>query len=105
MENEKILEIVNDLKKGKYKYLLTEKISENSLYEIALLLKRDKNFNVGELIDIILKNNINEDCDWNIGSLLQHFDYKEIIAFLEQIPVNKRAYLYDSIGFCWAMGE
>lgn len=105
MEHEKKLKIVNDLKKGKYKLLTTEKISENDLLEIASLLKKDENYNVSELMDIILKNNINEHCDWNIGSLLQHFDYNEIIAALEHISANKRGYLYDSIGFCWAMGE
>ena len=105
MEHEKMLKVVNDLKKGKYKQLTTEKISENDLLEIATLLKKDKNYNVSELMDIILKNNINEHCDWNIGSLLQHFDYNEIISALDHIPANKRGYLYDSIGFCWAMGE
>ena len=105
MEHEKMLKIVNDLKKGKYKQLSTEKISENDLLEIASLLKKDKNYNVSELMDIILKNSINEHCDWNIGSLLQHFDYNEIISALDHIPANKRGYLYDSIGFCWAMGE
>ena len=105
MEHEKMLKVVNDLKKGKYKLLTIEKISENDLLEIAALLKKDKNYNVSELMEIILKNSINEHCDWNIGSLLQHFDYNEIIAALDHIPANKRGYLYDSIGFCWAMGE
>ena len=100
-----MLKIVNDLKKGKYRQLTTEKISENDLLEIATVLKKDKTYNVSELIDIILKNSINEHCDWNIGSLLQHFDYNEIIVALDNIPANKRGYLYDSIGFCWAMGE
>lgn len=103
MEKEKMLKIVNDLKKGKYRQLTTEKISENDLLEIATVLKKDKTYNVSELIDIILKNSINEHCDWNIGSLLQHFDYNEIIVALDNIPANKRGYLYDSIGFCWAM--
>lgn len=93
------------MKKGKYRQLTTEKISENDLLSIAILLKKDNNYNVSELMDIILKNNINENCDWNIGSLLQHFDYNEIILALNHIPVSKRGYLYDSIGFCWAMGE
>lgn len=50
-------------------------------------------------------NNINEDCDWNIGSILQHFNYNDIIKALDNILVNKRGYLYDSIGFCWVLGE
>ena len=105
MEQEKIFKIVSDLKQEKYKQLTTSKISENDLLEIATLLKKDKDYNVNELINIILKNRINENCDWNIGSLLQHFDYIDIIKALDTIPANKRGYLYDSIGFCWALGE
>ncbi len=102
MEQEKIFKIVSDLKQEKYKQLTTSKISENDLLEIATLLKKDEDYNVNELINIILKNRINENCDWNIGSLLQHFDYIDIIKALDTIPANKRGYLYDSIGFCWA---
>lgn len=105
MEQIKTKKIIADLKKEKYKELSFKKISESDLLEIATILKKDENYNVSQLIDIILKNNINEHCDWNIGSLLQHFDYRDIINALNQIPTNKRGYLYDSIGFCWALGE
>lgn len=104
MANKNIKVFIN-LIEGKYKCLSNEKISENDLYEIASYLKEDSNYTVEDLIKIILNNTINENCDWNIGSLLQHFDYKEIINILAHIPANKRGYLYDSIGFCWAMGE
>ena len=104
MKNEEILKIVNDLKFGRYKSISKEKISETDLLTIAEKLKA-VDFNVSVLINIILLNNINENCDWNIGSLLQHFDYNEIIGVLQNITLNRRGYLYDSIGFCWALGE
>ena len=81
------------------------KIDELDLQEIATVLQSDEQFNIGNLFNIILHNQINEHCDWNIGSILQHFDYNLIIEYFSQIKANQRAYLYDSIGFCWALGE
>lgn len=104
MSIEEKLKIVNDLKNGRYKSISKFKISESDLLDISHELKRSK-FDVGVLINIILLNKINENCDWNIGSLLQHFDYNNIILVLQSISLNRRGYLYDSIGFCWALGE
>ena len=100
MEKEELNKIVKDLKQGKFKLISNTKISEKDLYAIAEELKKDTNFCVDKLINIILLNNINEDCDWNIGSILQHFNYNDIIKALDNVLVNKRGYLYDSIGFC-----
>lgn len=105
MEEKEIRKIANDLKQGKFRVISQEKISENDLFKISKVLKEDDSFNVSTLINIILLNNINESCDWNIGSLLQHFDYNSIINTLDNISVNRRGYLYDSIGFCWMLGE
>ncbi len=104
MKEEKLIAIVEELKRGNYKSISNEKISENDLLAIATSLK-ESNYDVSILISIILTNNISEDCDWNIGSLLQHFDYNEIIEVLQNTPQSRRGYLYDSIGFCWALGE
>lgn len=105
MEKEDLSKIVKDLKQRKFKLISNAKISEKDLYTIAEELKKDSNFCVDELINIILLNSINEDCDWNIGSILQHFNYNDIIKALDNVLVNKRGYLYDSIGFCWVLGE
>lgn len=105
MEKEEIKKIVKDLRNGRFKLISKEKISEIDLLEISERLKDDSNFDIRQLIDIILLNNINENCDWNIGSVLQHFDYNNIIVALDNVPTNKRGYLYDSIGFCWVLGE
>lgn len=105
MEKEEIKRIVNDLKIGKFKLISSEKISENDLLDISKRLREDPRFDVSELINIILLNNVNENCDWNIGSILQHFDYNSIIGALDNVPANKRGYLYDSIGLCWVLGE
>lgn len=105
MEDKEIQKIVDDLKIGKFKKISREKISEVDLLSISEKLKEDQKFDINELINIILLNNINENCDWNIGSILQHFDYNSIINVLDNVPTNKRGYLYDSIGFCWVLGE
>lgn len=96
--------IVNELKRGQTNQISSQKISEQDLLEIASILKAD-NVDVSILIDIILSNKINDECDWNIGSLLQHFDYTSIIGVLKTVSPNKLGYLYESCGFCWAMGE
>ena len=54
-------------------------MQENVLLDIATQSILSKDFEVIDLINIILKNNVNENCDWNIGSILQHFDYNDII--------------------------
>ena len=97
MEKDKLNKIVSDLKEGRYKSISKNKISEADLLEIANKLKAS-NYDVTKLLYIILFNRINENCDWNIGSLLQHFDYNEIINALQNVPTSSRAYLYDSIG-------
>lgn len=105
MEKEELKSIVEELKKGKFELISKEKISEKDLFDISENLKTDLKFGVEDIIDIILKNNVNEDCDWNIGSILQHFNFNDIIKALDNISINKRGYLYDSIGFCWVLGE
>lgn len=105
MEKSKLIRIKDEIKKGKYGQLEKAKISEADLLELATLLQADNNFEISDLINIIINNNIHENCDWNIGSILQHFDYNNIINALENVKPSKRSYLYDSIGFCWALGE
>lgn len=105
MEEKIVIRICDEIKKSRNTLLSKEKINENDLLIIAKELQKDSNFDVMFLINIILHNNINENCDWNIGSILQHFDYNDIIRALSTVKSNQRGYLYDSIGFCWVLGE
>ena len=105
MKKVDINKIANDLKIGRFRLMSNQKISENDLLEIATILKQDSKFDISTIINIILLNNINENCDWNIGSILQHFNFNDIIKVLDDIPPNRRGYLYDSIGLCWVLGE
>lgn len=105
MEKNKLNKIIKGIKSKNYRLLTLEKIDERDLLEISDKLKEDDNFNVSILIDAYMTSIMNENCDWNIGSILQHFDYNDIISALNAVPVNSRAYLYDSIGFCWMLGE
>ena len=105
MNDKEITTICDEIKREKYNLLSKKKIDESDLLKIATLLKKDGNFDVSSIINIILHNNINENCDWNIGSILQHFDYNSIVKVLSGIKATQRGYLYDSIGFCWVLGE
>lgn len=105
MEKNDIIKIVEELLRGKFRLISQKKLLEFDLLNIALLLKKENGFTVRTLFDIILLNKINEDCDWNIGSLLQHFNYNDTIVCLDSIEKNRRGYLYDSIGLCWSLGE
>lgn len=69
MNEKEIKKIVDELKFGKFKQISKEKISESNLQIISEKLKEEENFDINELISIILLNNINENCDWNIGSI------------------------------------
>ena len=75
------------------------------LQMIASYLKEDETTNLDNLLSFYTNNQVNFNCDWNIGSIIQHFDYNKIIEALKKIPINKRAYLYDSIGLSWMLGE
>ena len=46
-----------------------------------------------------------ENLDWNVGSIVQHFDVPTIAGGLKTISERKRAYLYESKGLVWAVGE
>lgn len=105
INDEELEKIAYELKNGKYKKLSKEKYAESDLLKIANKMMDNVTLNIKQLINIILNNNINENCDWNIGSILQHFDYNDIISILDIVPLNKRGYLYDSIGLCWVLGE
>ena len=105
MEKKEIIKISDEIRKGNYKVLEKEKISEKDLLEIANTLKDTDGFEVDSLFDLVLNNEIGENCDWNIGSIVQHFDYSDVINALNNVKPNRRGYLYDSIGLCWALGE
>lgn len=53
----------------------------------------------------MVSNSITEACDWNIGSTIQHFNINLIMDSIDNLPMNKRPFLYDSIGISWALGD
>lgn len=59
MNEKEIKKIVDELKFGKFKQISKEKISESNLQIISEKLKEEENFDINELISIILLNNIN----------------------------------------------
>ncbi len=81
----------------------TVMLSENELKLISKLLKESKNLHeiLFELISI--NPDFGKNYDWNIGSLIQHFDAELIIDALKKIE-NLPKY-YNSIGLCWVLGE
>ena len=105
MEEKDILSIVKKLKNKKIECISKDLIPEKDLLLIANHLKNDEEKTLDDLLAIYTNHQVNFNCDWNIGSIIQHFDYNKIIAALKKIPINKRAYLYDSIGLSWMLGE
>ena len=82
-----------------------DKISEKDLLTIATKLKKNELENIKILFDHIIENNVNENCDWNIGSTIQHFNIQNIMNYICSLPKDKKSYLYDSIGISWAIGD
>ena len=105
MEEKEILSIVKSIKNKKFDCLSNKLIAEKDLLLIANNLKDNEEKNLDNLLSNFTNNQVNFNCDWNIGSIIQHFDYNKIIEALKKIPINKRAFLYDSIGISWMLGE
>ena len=53
----------------------------------------------------MLNNQINKNFDWNVGSILQHFDAAKVVNILKGVNNVERIYLYDMIGIMWVLGE
>ena len=87
---------------GNFDALDSRVFPEAELAAIAERIKKTGSFGtVFRLIDGI--SLYGRAYDWNVGSILRHFDAALVIDSLQLIG-DKRA-LYDSIGLAWALGE
>ena len=100
-----IEKIAKEISIGNFKSIEDSKISEKDLLSIAKILKNNEINNIKTILNYMVENNISDSCDWNIGSIIQHFNINEVIKQIDSIPVNKRSFLYDSIGLAWALGD
>lgn len=78
--------------------------TEEQLKDFALKIKTEnsKIFEfVVNLIDLIPEKNRNY--DWNVGSILQHFDAEIVVDAIKKIDNLPR--LHNSIGLSWVLGE
>jgi len=77
-----------------------QRISEELLYQIHLLLINEKQTAIQNLFEQ-LKINESGDFDWNAASLLQHFPPYDVVSEFEKHPDNN---FYSSSGLCWLFG-
>jgi len=86
--------------------VLSQRIeSDEILKEVAQLLKKNEKQNIEALLKFIYEKNCNDTCDRNIGNILQYLSFTELINVLKAIPETKIAFLCDSIGLSWVLGE
>ena len=87
---------------GNFEALDKRVLPETELAAVAKQIKKTSSFGtVFRLIDgIPLRGRA---YDWNVGSILRHFEASLIVDSLQLIG-DKRA-LYDSVGLAWALGE
>ena len=98
-------EIVKELNVNNYQSFSEKKLSEEILSEVAAVFLEKEQAIVEKILDYMINNSINEECDWNIGSTIQHFSIGTIMDAIEKITINKKPFLYDSIGLAWALGD
>lgn len=98
--------ILESIDNNDYSFLSSQKFSEDQLKNIAIgIKKRDYKTIMYNLIMNYIEVYNNNNYDWNMGSILKHLDFEVIISILENLDVNKKPFLYDSIGFTWLLGE
>lgn len=87
---------------GDFSVLDEGRLSETDLEMVASRIKRTSSFGaVFNLIDKLPEHGRNY--DWNVGSIVQHFDANFIAENLKHIGPLKE--YYESIGLAWALGE
>ena len=96
----------SELKDRRYSDYKERIYSEKELLEIAkeTLKKCDdiRGFVKNLLTDLSRERPHNKNFDWNIGSTIQHFNPNDVLAAFKEID---HAYLTDSIGLSWVLGE
>lgn len=103
MQTKKDLKIIcSKIIKGDFSVLAQDIFTESDLKIIAKIVQ---NRNKDSLLVFNLITSIplhGREYDWNIGSILQHFDAQSIIDVLERVQDVR---LHNSIGLSWVLGE
>lgn len=106
MEYGIIKQTLDSIDKKDYSLLASRRYTEDELKSIARgINKRDPRAIANDIITQYINEFNNSDYDWNMGSILSHINFGIIISIISNIDVNKRPFLYDSIGISWVLGE
>lgn len=106
MEYGLIANALMSIDKGDYSVLSKKRYTEEELRRIALGIKRrDEKIITNELIMSYIEEHSDSDYDWNMGSILSHIDFGIVLSVINNIDVNKKPFLYDSLGISWLLGE
>ncbi len=98
--------IFEQLQKDNLSVLYDKCYSESVLQCLAEKLINDSaNKYMLLFLEYMTNYQFDENLDWNVGSIVQHFDVSTIVSGLKNISERKRAYLYESKGLVWAFGE
>lgn len=104
MESKKHIDDVKYIEITSNPHLLDSRIlSENDLAIISEIIKKKRNSHKYLLDLVALIPEFSKSFDWNMGSILQHFDPEIIIDTFKKIE-NLPKY-YNSIGLVWVLGE
>ncbi len=105
MKNDHLDRILSAIEKSDLSLLSERQFSEKSLAYIARRLQENELRYIELFFNYLTNYQFSEAADWNIGSILQHFNPENIISELKRVPDKKRTYLYESIGLVWSLGE
>ena len=61
--------LFNEILNEKIEILSEKRYDEKTLKATAEYLKAEESINIERLLNLIINNNINQTCDWNIGSI------------------------------------
>lgn len=101
----KTTNINNFIQKKEFRFLKKKIYSEEFLLEVSKIIISFHNYKdiIFALINQVSNNFYNKNFDWNVGSILQHSDPKNVIEEFNKI--EKKSCLYESIGISWVFGE
>lgn len=98
--------IFEQLQRDNFSVLSDKYYSERVLKCLAELLINDSASKyMLSFLEYMTSYQFDANLDWNVGSIVQHFDVPTIASGLKSISERKRAYLYESKGLVWAVGE
>ena len=101
-------EIIEELMQQKFECLCNEVLTEEYIKTLSIKLfsttAKCEKYTIS-IIEYFIENSVNKAYDWNMGSFLQYVEPYYISEAIRKLDSNKKAFLFDSIGVTWVLGE